>query len=69
MVELTVRQAEELLIEYGAVAASRDERVRTAVAAGVSKNRVYQLTGIARTTIDRIVGDGPATLQEGVTTP
>jgi len=35
--------------------AVRDDLVRGAVAAGVTKHRVYVLTGIARTTIDRIV--------------
>ena len=69
MVDLTKRQAEELLIEYAAVMRSRDDRVRAAVAAGVSKSDVSRLAGIARTTIDRIVasdGDGPdADLGEG----
>lgn len=35
--------------------ASRDDLVRTAVANGISKNRIHVLTGIARTTIDRII--------------
>jgi hypothetical protein len=57
-----------MLIEYGAVAASRDERIRAAVAAGVSKHRAHQLTGVGRMTIDRIMAgkaDGPATAQAG----
>lgn len=33
---------------------TRDEIVRYAVAAGISKHRVHVLTGIARTTIDKI---------------
>ena len=33
----------------------RDELVRSAVNAGVTKHRVHVLTGIARTTIDRII--------------
>jgi hypothetical protein len=62
MSELTARQA---MIERGLKEwaerrtewdASRDEIVRGAVAAGISKHRVHVLTGIARTTIDRIVG-------------
>jgi hypothetical protein len=62
---MTRDEAEQMLIEYGAVAASRDDRVRAAVAAGVSKNRVHQLTGIGRMTVDRILAqpDGPQTAQ------
>ena len=60
---MTVRQAREMLTtwaaEQGAVAARRDEVVRAAVDAGVSKSEVHRLTGIARTTIDRIVGAAP----------
>ena len=62
VVDLTKRQAEELLIEYASVMRSRDDRVRAAFVAGVSKSEIFRLTGIARTTIDRIVaqdGDGP----------
>src|SRR5690348_15761001 len=33
----------------------RDELVRAAHEAGVSKNRIHTITGIARTTIDRIL--------------
>ena len=60
MMELTVRQAKEMLTawsaEQEAVAGRRDEVVRAAVDAGLSKAEVHRLTGIARTTIDRIVG-------------
>lgn len=35
--------------------AERDPLVRAAVAAGVSKHRVHVLTGVARTTIDKIM--------------
>jgi hypothetical protein len=59
MVELTVRQARELLIEYAAALASRDDRVRTAYVSGVSKSEIFRLTGIARTTIDRIIESAP----------
>lgn len=38
---------------------SRDDLVRGAVAAGISKHRVYVLTGIARTTIDGILKKHP----------
>jgi hypothetical protein len=63
---MTRDEAELMLIEYAGVASSRDDRVRQAVAAGVSKNRVHQLTGIGRMTIDRILGtpDGPLTAQD-----
>jgi hypothetical protein len=63
---MTRDEAQALLIEYGAVAASRDDRVRAAVAAGVSKRQVHLLTGIGRMTVDRILGpsdDGPETAQ------
>lgn len=61
--ELTLRQARELLAgwkaEQEAVAGKRDEVVRAAVAAGLSKSEICRITGIARTTIDRIVGAAP----------
>jgi hypothetical protein len=56
-----------LPIEYGAVLQSRDDRVRTAYISGVSKSEISRLTGIARTTIDRIIeseADGPATAHD-----
>jgi hypothetical protein len=69
MPELTVRQARDLLaawaVEQGAVAGRRDEVVRTAVAAGLTKSEVHRLTGIARTTIDRIVGAAREPAGEG----
>lgn len=45
-----------MLIEWVMVTRDRDNRVRSAVAAGVTKYRVNQLTGIGRSTIDRILG-------------
>ena len=60
MTALTVRQAREMLTawaaEQNAVAGRRDEVVRSAVDAGLSKSEVHRLTGIARTTIDRVLG-------------
>lgn len=47
--------AERELAEYRRWADGRDDMVRRANAAGVSKNRIHVLTGIARTTIDRIL--------------
>ena len=64
MRDLTVREAREMLTAWAAeqdsVASRRDEVVRAAVDAGVSKIEVHRLTGIARTTIDRIVATLPA---------
>jgi hypothetical protein len=44
-----------MLAEWRMVTRDRDNRVRRAVAAGASKYRVNQLTGIGRSTIDRIL--------------
>jgi hypothetical protein len=52
---MSPEEAERMLSEWVIVTRDRDNRVRAAVAAGVSKHRVYQLTGIARSTIDRIL--------------
>ena len=67
MAEVTLRQARELLADWATVVRSRDERVRTAVESGLSKSEVSRLTGIARSTVDRIVEsapDGSATAQD-----
>ena len=62
--ELTVRQARQMLTawaaEQDAVGSRRDEVVRAAVDAGLSKSEVQRLTGMARTTIDRIACTLPA---------
>jgi len=42
--------------EQDAVGSRRDEVVRAALDAGLSKSEVHRLTGMARTTIDRIAG-------------
>jgi hypothetical protein len=57
---MTLEEAERLLTEWVTVTRDRDNRVRAAVAAGISKHRVHQLTGIGRSTIDRILTSGPA---------
>jgi hypothetical protein len=44
-----------MLAEWVTVTQDRDNRIRAAVDAGVSKHRVHVLTGISRTTIDRIL--------------
>lgn len=46
---------EQELTRYRHAAEGRDNMVRRAAAAGFSKNRIHTLTGIARTTIDRIL--------------
>lgn len=56
-------QAEAKLIAWAEAYRERDEVIRDAVAAGVSRRQVTKLTGIARTTIDRILSseaDRPA---------
>lgn len=55
MWDMRPEEAERLLIEWAFVTRDRNNRVRAAVAAGVSKYRVNQLTGIGRSTIDRIL--------------
>jgi hypothetical protein len=52
---VTREDAERMLIEWVTVTRDRDNRVRAAVAAGLSKYRVHQLTRLGRPTIDRIV--------------
>jgi hypothetical protein len=47
--------AERELARYRHTVDGRDDMVRRARYAGVSKNRIHVLTGIARTTIDRIL--------------
>ena len=62
MPELTVRQAREMLVSWAAdhraVDGRRDEVVRTAAEAGLIKSEIHRLTGIARSTLDRILGTG-----------
>ncbi len=57
---MTPEEAEELLTEWVTVTRDRDTRVRAAVAAGVSKYRIHQITGIGRSTIDRILAAAPS---------
>lgn len=52
---MSPEEAEQMLSEWVMVTRDRDSRVRIAVAAGISKHRVHQLTGIGRSTIDRIL--------------
>jgi hypothetical protein len=50
-----LEEAERMLSEWATVTRDRDARVRSAVAAGLIKYRVYYITGIGRSTIDRIL--------------
>ena len=63
--ELTLRQARELLTEWASVNASRDERIRTAYHSGVSKSEIARLTGVARTTVDRILDEPESSRPDG----
>ena len=53
---ITLEQAEAELAEWARIAPDRDQRVRRARAAGMSKYRINQITGITRPTLDRILG-------------
>jgi hypothetical protein len=55
MTQLTRDQAERELVAWATANACRDDIIRAAYRAGVAKNRIYAITGIARTTIDRIL--------------
>jgi hypothetical protein len=51
--------AGQLLSLWRIIHDARDPLVRAAHAAGLNKHRIYKLTGIARTTIDRIIERTP----------
>ena len=60
--EMTYGQAVSRLVEYGEAAAGlakvaedRDERIRDAHRAGVSKAEIARLTGLSWQTVDRVV--------------
>jgi hypothetical protein len=55
--ELKPGEAERLLVEWAASFGGRDALVLAAYRAGVSKHRIHLLTGIARTTLDRILSE------------
>jgi hypothetical protein len=48
---------ERALVAWAEHYRNRDSLVRAALRAGVTKHRVHVLTGIARTTIDRIAAN------------
>jgi hypothetical protein len=57
---VTRDEAEKLLTEWCLVTRHRDNRVRAAAEAGVSRYRIGQQSGLAKTTIIRILrADGP----------
>lgn len=47
----------DALADWAENNAKRDDLVRQALAAGMSKRRVHVITGITRTTIDRIAAN------------
>lgn len=55
--QLTRDQAERELVAWATVNACRDDIITAAYRAGVAKTRIHAITGIARTTIDRILED------------
>jgi hypothetical protein len=62
---VTTEEAEAALQAWATV--ERDELVHAAYQAGVSKNRIHAITGIARTTIDRILDAPVGTPQQRIT--
>ncbi len=56
---MSPEEAEQMLSEWAVTTRDRDTRVRAAVAAGLSKHRVHHITGIGRSTIDRILTGTP----------
>lgn len=54
----TARVAEELLTAYRETIRSRDQIVTLAYEAGLTKYQIYIHSGIARSTIDRILERG-----------
>ena len=65
MRDMTSAEAEAMLVEWRTVTRSRDERVRAAVAPGISKHRVSVLTGVGRFTIDRILASANEEAPDG----
>lgn len=58
---MTVQEAEAALTHWRETLESRDQLVRDALASGLTVNRIWVLTGIARSTLYRI--------RDGVETP
>lgn len=66
--DMTRDEAELALTQWVSVTRDRDNRVRAAVAAGLTKHRVHHVTGIGRSTIDRILAQ-PADTKCAKTVP
>lgn len=62
---MTTEEAEAALQAWATV--QRDELVQAAHQAGVSKNRIHAITGIARTTVDRILETPVGTPRQRIT--
>lgn len=60
-------QVERELTLYRQTLDGRDDMIRRALAAGITKNRIHVLTGIARTTIDRVVNSKESPVGDGST--
>jgi hypothetical protein len=65
----TIADAERVAADWAATVARRDQIVRAVRAAGLSKSRIHELTGIARTTIDRILKETPMVTEVIATVP
>jgi len=55
MHDLDQQEAESMLTAWATARQDRDTMIRQALAAGLTKHRIHLLTGISRTTIDRII--------------
>jgi hypothetical protein len=55
MGELTLAEARDLCDRWSVVSRNRDHVVREAILAGLTKSEIALRTGLARTTIDRIL--------------
>ena len=55
--DLTYTEAVHLLAKWAEWAALRDQLVRDAYAARVTKTEIHKLTGLARTTVDAILAE------------
>jgi hypothetical protein len=56
---------EQRLLDWRENLEERDQLVRLAHDAGINKNQIHVMTGIARTTINRILGDVSRETSEG----
>lgn len=66
MTDWSPEHAEQELAAWAAANNYRDEIIRSAYRAGVTKARIRTLTGVSRTTIDRVLQDPPGRAQPSV---